>query len=56
MGIFSDLETGTKIFLLVVFAAMIYFGGKNVFKDNKGNDNKRGGSGGSSNSGTSGVE
>ena len=43
MGIFSDMESGTKIFLFIVFAAMIYFGGKNVFHNGKGNGKGSGG-------------
>lgn len=49
MGIFSDMETGTKIFLAVIAIALVYFGGKNVFHD----DNKGGKGGGSSSSGGS---
>lgn len=56
MGIFSDMETGHLILIVVVIGAMIFFGGKNVFRDDGGKGGKGGkggSSGGSSDSGGS---
>lgn len=40
MGIFSDMETGTKILVIAVLVLIVVFGGKNVLRDDGGKGNK----------------
>lgn len=46
MGIFSDMELGQIILVVVVIGLAVFFGGKNMFNDNSGSG-KGGKSGGS---------
>ena len=49
MGIFSDMETGTKIVLLIILVGVVFFSGGNIFKDSgKGGKGNSSGSGGGS--------
>lgn len=52
MSWFSDMETGTVILIVAVLALFIYFGGKNVLRDDGKGGNKKHGSGGTTGGGT----
>lgn len=53
MGIFSDMELGQIIVIIVIIGLCIFFGGKNVLRDDGGSNGKGGSGGGNSGSNNS---